>query len=89
MALIEVIHIRKKVLLKENILPKLGLDNKTARYPFLDPWSTDTSLHDVSGLLQISPDDALAEEYWFVYRHTACTIYPAVPNRPAFESKLK
>ena len=78
-----------KVLLEENILPKLGLDNETATYPFVDLWSTDTSLHDVSGLLQILPDDALVEEYWIAYRDTACTIYPVVPDRPAFENRLR
>lgn len=78
-----------KVLLEENILPKLGLDNETATYPFVDLWSTDSSLHDVSGLLQALPDDGLIEEFWIAYRDTACTIYPVVPDKAKFESKLK
>ena len=78
-----------KALLEENILPKLGLDNETATYPFVDLWSTDSSLHDMSGLLQILPDDSLVEEYWIAYRDTACTIYPVVPDKHVFQNKLK
>lgn len=78
-----------KALLEDNILPKLGLDNETATYPFVDLWSTDSSLHDVSGLLKLLPDDALIEEFWVAYRDTACTIYPVVPDKAMFESKLK
>lgn len=78
-----------KVLLEENILPKLGLDNETATYPFVDLWSTDSSLHDVSGLLQALPDDGLVEEFWVAYRDTACTIYPVVPDKAKFASNLK
>jgi len=50
-------------LLEENILPKLGLDNESATYPFVDLWSTDTSMQDVNGLCKALPDDELCHEY--------------------------
>lgn len=46
-----------QTLLEENILPKFGLDNETATYPFIDLWSTDASAFDVSGLIKALPDD--------------------------------
>lgn len=51
-----------KVLLEENILPNLGLDNETATYPFIDLWSTESSIQDVSGLCGALPEDALCLE---------------------------
>lgn len=51
-----------RTLLEENILPKLGLDNETASYPFVDLWSTDNSMQDVSGLCKALPDDQLCRE---------------------------
>lgn len=47
-----------KTLLEEDILPKLGLDNETSTYPFVDLWSTDASAWDVSALCRTLPDDA-------------------------------
>lgn len=49
-------------LLEENILPKLGLDNESATYPFVDLWSTASSMQDVSGLCKAIPDDELCRE---------------------------
>lgn len=49
-------------LLEENILPKLGLDNESATYPFVDLWSTASSMQDVSGLCKAIPDDELCKE---------------------------
>jgi Fungal Zn(2)-Cys(6) binuclear cluster domain len=52
-----------RTLLEENILPKLGLDNETASYPFVDLWSTtDPTMQDVSGLCKALPDDQLCHE---------------------------
>ena len=51
-----------KTLLEENILPKLGLDNETATYPFVDLWSTDSSIQDVAGLCKALPEDFLCRE---------------------------
>ena len=50
-------------LLEENILPKLGLDNESVTYPFVDLWSTDNSIKDISGLCGAIPDDNLCREY--------------------------
>jgi hypothetical protein len=51
-----------KTLLDENILPKLGLDNNTATFPFVDLWSTEASTFDVQGLVKALPDDAHCRE---------------------------
>ena len=51
-----------KSLLEENILPKLGLDNESATYPFVDLWSTESSMQDVDGLCKAIPDDELCKE---------------------------
>lgn len=52
-----------RTLLEENILPKLGLDNESATYPFVDLWSTESSMQDVAGLCKAIPDDDLCNEY--------------------------
>jgi hypothetical protein len=49
-------------LLRENVLPKLGLDNETSIYPFVDLWSSDASAWDVSALCKTLPDDELCRE---------------------------
>ena len=51
-----------RTLLEENILPKLGLDNETATYPFVDLWSSDADSYDVNGLCKTLPDDAHCRE---------------------------
>lgn len=51
-----------RALLEENILPKLGLDNETATYPFVDLWASDPSTFDVQGLVNALPDDSLCRE---------------------------
>jgi hypothetical protein len=51
-----------RTLLEEDILPKLGLDNETSIYPFVDLWSTDASAWDVSALCRTLPDDAHCRE---------------------------
>ncbi|OAP61621.1 hypothetical protein AYL99_03824 [Fonsecaea erecta] len=77
-----------KSLLEENILPKLGLDNESATYPFVDLWSTDSSMQDVNGLCKAIPDDELCNEFFVAYRDIACTIYPVVPDASSFEDTL-
>jgi hypothetical protein len=49
-------------LLQGNVLPKLGLDNETSIYPFVDLWSSDASAWDVSALCKTLPDDDLCRE---------------------------
>jgi hypothetical protein len=51
-----------RTLLEEDILPKLGLDNETSTFPFVDLWSTDASAWDVSALCRTLPDDAHCRE---------------------------
>lgn len=51
-----------KTLLEENILPKLGLDNETTTFPFVDLWSTEASAFDVQGLVKALPNDSHCRE---------------------------
>lgn len=75
-------------LLEDNILPNLGLDNETTTYPFVDLWSTDSSMQDVNGLIRALPEDGLCREFWLTYRDIPCTIYPVVPDTGAFDQTL-
>ncbi|EXJ91846.1 hypothetical protein A1O3_00396 [Capronia epimyces CBS 606.96] len=80
-------------LLEENILPQLGLDNESATYPFVDLWSTASSMQDVSGLCKAIPDDDLSalltlHRFFVAYRDVACTMYPVVPDTASFEDTL-
>jgi len=75
-------------LLEENILPNLGLDNETTTYPFVDLWSTDSSMQDVSSLVKALPEDSLCREFWLTYRDIPCVIYPVVPDAQAFDQTL-
>lgn len=52
-------------MLNDNILPKLGLDNDSVTYPFVDLWSTDSSMKDIDGLCSAIPADNLCKEYVF------------------------
>jgi hypothetical protein len=47
-----------QALLEGGILPKLGLDNESATYPFVDLWSSDTSALDISTVCAALPDDS-------------------------------
>ena len=49
--------LQAQALLEGGILPKLGLDNETATYPFVDLWSSDTSAFDVSAVCGALPND--------------------------------
>jgi hypothetical protein len=51
-----------KTVLVEDVLPKLGLDNETSTYPFVDLWSTDASEWDVGALCRTLPGDAQCRE---------------------------
>lgn len=50
-------------MLKDNILPNLGLDNDSVTYPFVDLWSTDNSIKDIDGLCSAIPADNLCKQY--------------------------
>ncbi|ETN36344.1 uncharacterized protein HMPREF1541_08621 [Cyphellophora europaea CBS 101466] len=75
-------------LLNDNILPKLGLDNDSVTYPFVDLWSTDNSIKDIDGLCSAIPSDELCKQFFATYRDVACTMYPVVPECDTFEATL-
>lgn len=51
-----------KTILEDSILPKLGLDNESTLYPFVDLWSTEATAFDVTGLCQALPEDVQCRE---------------------------
>ena len=51
-----------QALLEGGILPKLGLDNASITYPFVDLWSTETSTFDITAVCNALPDDAQCRE---------------------------
>lgn len=52
-----------QALLEGGILPKLGLDNESATYPFVDLWSSDMSTFDISAVCCALPTDQQCKEY--------------------------
>ena len=77
-----------QAILEKDILPSLGLDNETTTYPFVDLWSTESSMRDVNGLVQALPEDNLCREFWLTYRDIPCVIYPVVPDTQDFDNTL-
>lgn len=51
-----------QTLLEGGILPKLGLDNESATYPFVDLWSSDMSTFDISAVCCALPTDQQCKE---------------------------
>lgn len=51
-----------QALLEGGILPKLGLDNESATYPFVDLWSTDMSTFDINAVCTALPTDQQCRE---------------------------
>lgn len=51
-----------QTLLEDGILPKLGLDNESATYPFVDLWSSDMSTFDISAVCSALPSDQQCRE---------------------------
>jgi hypothetical protein len=51
-----------QALLEGGILPKLGLDNESATYPFVDLWSSDMSTFDISAVCSALPSDQQCKE---------------------------
>lgn len=49
-------------LLEGGILPKLGLDNESATYPFVDLWSSDMSTFDISAVCSALPSEQQCKE---------------------------
>lgn len=52
-----------QALLEGGILPKLGLDNESATYPFVDLWSSDMSTFDVTAVCSALPSDQQCREW--------------------------
>lgn len=52
-----------QALLEGGILPKLGLDNESATYPFVDLWSSDMSTFDISAVCSALPGDQQCKEW--------------------------
>ncbi|EER41066.1 fungal specific transcription factor [Histoplasma capsulatum H143] len=68
-----------QALLEGGILPKLGLDNESATYPFVDLWSTDTSTFDLGAVCAVLPDDDQCK---------IATIYPVIPDIEEFQKNF-
>lgn len=77
-----------QALLEGGILPKLGLDNESATYPFVDLWSSDMSTFDVSAVCSALPSDQQCKEFFYYYRDIAGAIYPVLEDIPNFEMHL-
>ncbi|KGQ00937.1 hypothetical protein PAAG_12364 [Paracoccidioides lutzii Pb01] len=75
-----------QALLEGGILPKLGLDNETATYPFVDLWSTDISTFDIRAVCAVLPDDEQCRMFIRRYRDIGATIYPVIPDIEQFEA---
>lgn len=54
--------LQAQTLLEGGLLPKLGLDNETATYPFVDLWSSDTSSFDVNAVCSALPNNQQIRE---------------------------
>ncbi|KAE8154236.1 hypothetical protein BDV25DRAFT_121771 [Aspergillus avenaceus] len=77
-----------QALLEGGILPKLGLDNESATYPFVDLWSSDMSSFDISAVCSALPSDQQCKEFFYYYRDIAGAIYPVLEDTPNFEMHL-
>ncbi|GES58112.1 fungal-specific transcription factor domain protein [Aspergillus terreus] len=77
-----------QALLEGGILPKLGLDNESATYPFVDLWSSDMSTFDISAVCNALPSDHQCKEFFYYYRDIAGAIYPVLEDTRHFEMNL-
>lgn len=92
-----------QALLEGGILPKLGLDNESATYPFVDLWSSDMSSFDISAVCSALPNDQQCKQsvfpcrgchmadlnrLFYYYRDIAGAIYPVLEDLDAFEMNL-
>ncbi|KAJ6107202.1 hypothetical protein N7523_008525 [Penicillium sp. IBT 18751x] len=78
-----------QALLEDGILPKLGLDNESATYPFVDLWSSDMSTFDISAVCSALPTDQQCREFFYYYKDIAGAIYPVLEDVPGFENTLE
>ncbi|KAL4787003.1 hypothetical protein BJX76DRAFT_319737 [Aspergillus varians] len=77
-----------QALLEGGILPKLGLDNESATYPFVDLWSSDMSTFDISAVCCALPADQQCKEFFCYYRDIAGAIYPVIEDVVLFERNI-
>ncbi|KKZ67333.1 hypothetical protein EMCG_06982 [[Emmonsia] crescens] len=77
-----------QALLEGGILPKLGLDNESATYPFVDLWSTDITTFDMRAVCAVLPDEDQCRMFIRRYRDIGATIYPVIPDIEQFEANL-
>ncbi|KAJ5649306.1 uncharacterized protein N7484_003029 [Penicillium longicatenatum] len=78
-----------QTLLEGGILPKLGLDNESATYPFVDLWSSDMSTFDISAVCSALPTDQQCREFFYCYKEIAGAIYPVIEDIRDFENNLE
>ncbi|KAL4773336.1 hypothetical protein BDW60DRAFT_23461 [Aspergillus nidulans var. acristatus] len=77
-----------QALLEGGILPKLGLDNESATYPFVDLWSSEMSTFDISAVCCALPTDQQCKEFFCYYRDIAGAIYPVIEDVALFERNV-
>ncbi|KAM5453570.1 hypothetical protein MaudCBS49596_002773 [Microsporum audouinii] len=77
-----------QALLEGGLLPKLGLDNETATYPFIDLWSSDSTTYDIRSVCAALPDDNQCRRLFKYYRNIAAIIYPVLSDLERFEESL-
>ncbi|KAJ5907155.1 uncharacterized protein N7473_004071 [Penicillium subrubescens] len=78
-----------QTLLEDGILPKLGLDNESATYPFVDLWSSDMSTFDISAVCSALPTDQQCREFFYYYKDIAGAIYPVLEDVRQFQNTLE
>ncbi|KAJ5837067.1 Transcription factor [Penicillium robsamsonii] len=78
-----------QALLEGGILPKLGLDNESATYPFVDLWSSDMSTFDITAVCSALPSDQQCRELFYYYRDISGAIYPVLEDIFEFENTLE
>ncbi|KAI5288396.1 hypothetical protein KEM54_005240 [Ascosphaera aggregata] len=72
-------------LLEGGILPKLGLDNDSTTYPFIDLWSSSNpAIFDLDAVCAVLPDDDSCRKYIFFYREVISALYPVMPDMDQF-----
>ncbi|KAF7521294.1 hypothetical protein PCG10_008395 [Penicillium crustosum] len=78
-----------QALLEGGILPKLGLDNESATYPFVDLWSSDMSTFDITAVCSALPTDQHCRELFYYYKDISGAIYPVLEDIYEFENTLE
>ncbi|KAG0155612.1 hypothetical protein PDIDSM_2785 [Penicillium digitatum] len=78
-----------QALLEGGILPKLGLDNESATYPFVDLWSSDMSTFDITAVCSALPTDQHCRELFYYYKDISGAIYPVLEDIFEFENTLE